>query len=326
VIIAGLTRLDTSLWTPFMPEGVEAVIAESATLFFAYVGFDAVANSAEECRQPSRDIPAGICISLAVCAALYVGVVIVLSGLVYYKDIDQDSPLSSAFESKHGMKWVRDLVDIGGLIGLTTTLLIGLYAQARVYLGMARDGVLPTFLSRVHRRFHSPAAAQLLCGGVAIFLATLFNVHLLASLLSIGVMTSYSSVCAAVLCLRSNNPSICLRALVASVLLSIAFATCLRCAAPVALTAVFAALLLASILPFLKSMEFTEPDLGATFACPFVPYIPWLGLCSNVGLMVQLPAEAWIRFGVVTLLALGYFEWKQRLDPNAMARATSDPL
>ena len=102
---------------------------KTATLFFAYVGFDAVANSAEECRSPSRDLPLAIVASLGACALLYVGVVLVLAGLVAPEDVDSSAPLAVAFDSHPGLGWVSDVIDVGGVIGLSTTLLIGLYAQ-----------------------------------------------------------------------------------------------------------------------------------------------------------------------------------------------------
>ena len=101
-------------------------------MFFAYVGFDAVANSAEECRDPRRDIPVGIVTSLAVCACLYVAVVLVLAGLVSLDEVDTSAPLAEAFDNTPGLRWAGSVIAVGGVVGLSTTLLIGLYAQARV--------------------------------------------------------------------------------------------------------------------------------------------------------------------------------------------------
>lgn len=132
--------LSTSPWPAFYVCLFHHVHTKSATLCFAYIGFDAIANSAEEVRKPSVDIPIAIVSALSICAVLYIAVVLALAGLVSYQDVDEEAPLASAFDSKKGMRWARVLVDVGGVVGLSTTLLVGLYAQARVYLGMARDG------------------------------------------------------------------------------------------------------------------------------------------------------------------------------------------
>ncbi|WOL19312.1 hypothetical protein Cni_G28110 [Canna indica] len=133
---------------------------------FNLSGFDDVANSAEESKRPQRDLPLGILGSLLVCAILYIGVCLVLTGMVPYKFLGEDAPLAEAFTAK-GMKFVAILISIGAVVGLATTLLVGLYVQSRLYLGLARDGLLPSIFSKVHPVRHTPIHSQVWVGIVA---------------------------------------------------------------------------------------------------------------------------------------------------------------
>ncbi|XP_024032825.1 cationic amino acid transporter 9, chloroplastic isoform X2 [Morus notabilis] len=201
VILVGAFEVDTSNWSPFAPNGFKEILTGATVVFFAYVGFDAVANSAEESKRPQRDLPIGIIGSLLVCIALYIGVCLVITGMVPYNLLGEDAPLSEAFTSK-GLKYVSVLISIGAVAGLTTTLLVGLYVQSRLYLGLGRDGLLPSIFARVHPRRHTPINSQIWVGIVAGVLAGLFNVTVLSHILSVGSLTGYSVVAACVLSLR----------------------------------------------------------------------------------------------------------------------------
>ena len=137
-----------------------------------------------------RDLPLAIMISLGICASLYVAVCLVITGLVKYSDIDVSAPLTSAFQGLD-LGWVESIIGFGAVAGLSTTLLIGLYAQSRVYLSVARDGLIPPILAEVHPTFKTPIMAQALCGGLAMILAAFFNVKLLSEILDIGVIIGY---------------------------------------------------------------------------------------------------------------------------------------
>ncbi|KAJ6955070.1 amino acid permease family protein [Populus alba x Populus x berolinensis] len=193
VIFVGAFEVDVSNWSPFAPHGVKEILTGATVVFFAYVGFDAVANSAEESRRPQRDLPLGIIGSLVICIALYIGVCLVLTGMVPYYLLGEDAPLAEAFTSK-GLKYVSILISIGAVAGLTTTLLVGLYVQSRLYLGLGRDGLLPSLFSKVHPTRHTPIHSQVWVGIVAGTLGGLFNVHVLSHILSVGALTGCRQV------------------------------------------------------------------------------------------------------------------------------------
>ncbi|KAL8119299.1 hypothetical protein AgCh_016724 [Apium graveolens] len=201
VIIIGSFKVDVSNWTPFAPNGYKAVFTGATVVFFAYVGFDAVANSAEESKRPQRDLPLGIIGSLFICIVLYIGVCLVITGMVPYYSLGEEAPLAEAFTSK-GLKYVSVLISVGAVAGLTTTLLVGLYVQSRLYLGLGRDGLLPPIFAKVHPTHHTPIHSQVWVGIVAIVLAGLFNVQVLSHILSVGSLTGYSVVSACVITLR----------------------------------------------------------------------------------------------------------------------------
>uniref|UniRef100_A0A6N2MTZ9 Cationic amino acid transporter C-terminal domain-containing protein n=1 Tax=Salix viminalis TaxID=40686 RepID=A0A6N2MTZ9_SALVM len=184
VIFVGAFEVDVSNWSPFAPHGVKEILTGATIVFFAYVGFDAVANSAEE-----RDLPLAIIGSLLICIALYIGVCLVITGMVPYYLLGEDAPLAEAFSSK-GLKFVSILISIGAVAGLTTTLLVGLYVQSRLYLGLGRDGLLPSLFSKVHPTRHTPIHSQVWVGIVAGVLGGLFNVHMLSHILSVGALNS----------------------------------------------------------------------------------------------------------------------------------------
>ncbi|KAJ6335098.1 hypothetical protein OIU78_011855 [Salix suchowensis] len=207
VIFVGAFEVDVSNWSPFAPHGVKEILTGATIVFFAYVGFDAVANSAEESRRPQRDLPLGIIGSLLICIALYIGVCLVITGMVPYYLLGEDAPLAEAFSSK-GLKFVSILISIGAVAGLTTTLLVGLYVQSRLYLGLGRDGLLPSLFSKVHPTRHTPIHSQVWVGIVAGVLGGLFNVHMLSHILSVGALTGYSVVSACVLALRWKDKTV----------------------------------------------------------------------------------------------------------------------
>ena len=310
VIVAGMTVANSKNLHPFAPKGSSGVVQASAYVFFAYIGFDAVSNTAEECVSPKKDLPFGIVVSLLLCAILYMGVTLTLCGVVKYSSIDENAPLTTAFKG-HGMHWIELVIDLGAVVGLSTTLLVGLYSQSRIYLGIARDKLLPRRLALVDPKSGTPYMAQVLCFLIAGVLSAFFDVRRLSSVLSIGIMFAYTIVCAAVLKLRVETVE--RKALSTYLLFLVLFSAGAGfsykyggSSLPV-LLGIFSFLTILVLIMIRVSLTFHMPADSSTYACPWVPILPALGMAFNVFQMCQLSYLAWIRLGLVTFLSfVGY--------------------
>ncbi|KAL3000589.1 hypothetical protein AAZX31_09G221400 [Glycine max] len=314
VIFAGAFEVDVSNWSPFAPNGLKAIFTGATVVFFAYVGFDAVANSAEESKRPQRDLPIGIIGSLLICIALYIGVCLVITGMVPYNLLGEDAPLAEAFTSK-GLKFVSILISVGAVAGLTTTLLVGLYVQqSRLYLGLGRDGLLPLIFAKVHPKRHTPIHSQIWVGLVASVLAGLFNVHVLSHILSVGTLTGYSVVSACVIVLRwkdKTNSQVSSSAEREGVICLIAVALCgFASGLLYRYDASFIFLILALVIAAGASaaLVFRQGYADAPgFSCPGVPLLPNICIFFNMFLFAQLHHEAWVRFVILCVVMVGVY-------------------
>jgi APA family basic amino acid/polyamine antiporter len=181
------------------------MIAGAGLIVFAYLGFDAVSTQAEEARNPKRDLPIGILGSLLICTVLYVALVAVLTGMVRYDEIDAKAGVSIAFKQV-GLPWAEFVVETAGIAGLTSVLLVGLLASARVLMAMSRDGLLPSSLADVHARFGTPWKSTLVVGFFGSLFAGFLPLGALLELTNIGTLFAFSVVCGAVLVMRYINP------------------------------------------------------------------------------------------------------------------------
>ncbi|XP_074272808.1 cationic amino acid transporter 9, chloroplastic-like [Silene latifolia] len=318
VIIAGSFKVEVSNWKPFVPNGFDTVLTGATVVFFAYVGFDAVANSAEESKRPQRDLPLGIIGSLLICIALYIGVCLVITGMVPYNLLGEDAPLATAFTSK-GLKFVSVLISVGAVAGLTTTLLVGLYVQSRLYLGLGRDGLLPQIFAKVNLKRHTPMNSQIWVGFVAAVMAGLLNVHVLSHILSVGTLTGYSVVSACVLSLRFKEKSENqasgrrLSRWAEGIIWLVVLACCGFTAGAVyrfddSYLFLIIPLVIALIgLAALYSRQTYTGTAPQGFSCPGVPFLPAICIFFNMFLFAQLHYEAWVRFVVVSILTLGIY-------------------
>ncbi|KAK7340477.1 hypothetical protein VNO77_21181 [Canavalia gladiata] len=313
VIFAGAFEVDASNWSPFAPNGLKAIFTGATVVFFAYVGFDAVANSAEESKRPQRDLPIGIIGSLLICVALYIGVCLVITGMVPYKLLGDEAPLAEAFNSK-GLKFVSILISIGAVAGLTTTLLVGLYVQSRLYLGLGRDGLLPSIFAKVHSERHTPIHSQVWVGLVASVLAGLMNVRVLSHILSVGTLTGYSVVSACVVVLRWSDKTkgqVSSSAKQEGVLCLIAVAVCgFATGLFYRYGASFIFLILAIVIgaAACAALVFWQVYAAAPgFSCPGVPVLPNICIFFNMFLFGQLHQEAWVRFVVLSIIMVGVY-------------------
>mmetsp|Transcript_81183 Transcript_81183/g.262404 ORF Transcript_81183/g.262404 Transcript_81183/m.262404 type:complete len:334 (+) Transcript_81183:928-1929(+) len=307
--------MHTENLSPFLPYGFGPVASTSTTCCFAYIGFGTVANAAEECVNPRRDLPIAITASLAICSALYIAFALVLCGIVPFRNIDPAAPVVDAFGPKYAnVPWVAVLVDWGAIIGLYTTLLSGLYSQARMYLAMSRDGLICKALSVVSPRFGTPVRSQLLCGLISVVLAVCFPVNKLVRFLNIGVLLSYTVVCAGVLVLRAENPTLTavsssvltVASVLAAVVVELLSDISHTAASPVMMV-VLCVLLFAICFVSCTALVCQKYRSPETFACPLCPAVPLFGIIINGYLLAQCHWEAWVRLAGTTLFILAIY-------------------
>ena len=195
-----------SNWHPFAPNGWPGILTGGSIVFFTYIGFDSVSTAAEECKNPQRDLPRGIIATLVVCTILYIGVVVVLTGLVPWQTLmDDAAPVVNTMKKLHFGN-VRLVVLIGALMGMISSLLVFQLGQARVWFAMSRDGLLPRVFGRVHPRFHTPDFSTWLAGIVVGIPAGLLDIGTLADLSNIGTLFAFALVAGGVLILRYREP------------------------------------------------------------------------------------------------------------------------
>jgi APA family basic amino acid/polyamine antiporter len=226
VILVGAFYINPANWTPFAPYGYAGLsffgttlfgqagaggeplgmLAGAAVIFFAYIGFDSVSTHAEEAKDPRRDVPVGIIASLIICTVLYIAVAAVLTGMVHHSEINIETPVSDAFR-RAGLPWARFLISAGAVAGITSVLLVMMLSQPRVWLAMARDGMVPpNFFGAVHPRYRTPYKATILTGVLVAIGAAFLPLRILADLTNIGTLFAFVVVCSAVLIMRRTNP------------------------------------------------------------------------------------------------------------------------
>jgi APA family basic amino acid/polyamine antiporter len=206
-IIIGIGHVNPANWHPFLPFGPAGIFRGASIIFFAYIGFDQISTSAEETRNPSRDLPLGIFLSLAICTVLYIAVTAVLTGMVSYKQLNVASPVSHAL-ILIGQNTAASVIAVGALCGLTTVLIVLLFGQSRIFFSMARDGLLPGFFSRIHPKFRTPYLSTILVGIVVALVAGLTPIDIVAELTNVGTLAAFILVSAAVLVLRRTQPDL----------------------------------------------------------------------------------------------------------------------
>ncbi len=204
-------------WEPFVPSnegafgeyGISGILRAAGLVFFAYVGFDAVATAAAETRRPQRTIPIGLLATVIISTVLYVMIGIVMTGLVPYKTLNVPDPLAVAVSQSHGsLQWLEGFVSVAAVIGLAATVLVTFYGQTRIFMRMSSDGMLPERLGRVNERFQTPGPATLVCAIAGAIIAALLPIDVLGDLVSIGTLLSFTIVCAGVLVLRRTRPDL----------------------------------------------------------------------------------------------------------------------
>ena len=215
VIAAGWHYVNPALWHPFIPasQGPEkygwAGIMRAATLvFFAYIGFEATSTAAQEAKNPQRDLPIATLASLAICTILYIGIAAVITGLLRFDQLDTAEPVVTAVRAHPQLFMLRWAVEIGALIGLSSVILVMIIAQPRIFMIMARDGLLPPVFAKIHPKYHTPHINTVITGVGIAALAAVFPLDVLGDLVSMGTLIAFVAVCAGVLILRKTRPDL----------------------------------------------------------------------------------------------------------------------
>lgn len=188
-----------------MPFGFSGVAEGAAVVFFAVFGYDTLTTAAEEARDPQRDLPRAVLLSLAVALTLYVAMSLVLTGVVRFDTLNNPAPVVTAFASL-GLPWVAFIVSVAAVAGITSVMLAFLLGCARIWFAMSRDGLLPAWFAVVHPRFRTPYRPTLVAGAVTAIVAALYPIREVAELVNIGTLSAFAVICIAVLVLRRTRP------------------------------------------------------------------------------------------------------------------------
>ena len=200
VIFLGLNYVNPSNWSPFAPNGVEGVLKGVSAVFFAYIGFDALSTTAEECKNPRRDLPLAMMFSLVICTVLYIALALVLTGMVTYTKLNVGDPLAFVFGPEGAnIPWVAGIIAVSAVIALATVFLVFQIGQPRLWMAMSRDGLLPKIFSSIHPKFKTPWFATIVTGFVVAIPALFMNLTEVTDLASIGTLFAFVVVCAGVL-------------------------------------------------------------------------------------------------------------------------------
>ena len=207
VIVAGAFYVRPGNWHPFMPNGFSGVMSGVSAVFFAYIGFDAISTTAEECRNPQRDLPRAMFYTLFICTALYIVLVVVLTGMTNYSKLNVADPLAYVFKSQNSAisNVIAGVISASAIIVIASVLLIYQLGQPRIWMSMSRDGLLPKIFSRIHPKYKTPSFSTILTGFVVAVPALFLNLDIVIALTSIGTLFAFVLVCGGVLVLQNQK-------------------------------------------------------------------------------------------------------------------------
>ncbi|CAG8535264.1 2891_t:CDS:2 [Funneliformis mosseae] len=213
-VIVASTKINPKNYDPFIPPnegsfekfGVTGILSASSVVFFAYIGFDSISTTAQEAKNPQRNLPIGIISSLIICTILYVAVCVTLTGVVPYTELDSPAPVAVAINAM-GMKWLGTIVDFGALVGLISGVLVLLVGQPRIFYSMAKDGLLFPAIAKLHPKFKTPYISTIITGAICSTIASLLPIGMLAELTSVGTLLAFFLVNVGVMLLRITAPN-----------------------------------------------------------------------------------------------------------------------
>ena len=301
VIIMGFFYVNTNNWNPFMPNGFTGVLQGVSAVFYAYIGFDAISTTAEECENPQRDLPRGMMYALLICTVLYILIALVLTGMVHYSELKVDDPLAYVFD-KLNLKWIGYIISISAVVATTSVLLVFQLGQPRIWMTMSRDGLLPKRFSKIHPKYKTPAFASIITGLLVGIPSLFLPSAIMTDLTSIGTLFAFVLVCLGVLFLpnlgkegggKFKLPYINGQFIVPALLLLFVF--------------LFRERLLASVtnlanenhqeILFLLFIIIATVISVLTFMRKY-SLIPILGALSCLYLMIEIPLNSWLWFFV----------------------------
>lgn len=319
VIAVGVFYIDMNNWSPFAPNGLSGVLKGVSAVFFAYIGFDAISTTAEECENPQRDLPRGMMWAIIICTILYILIALVLTGIVSYDQLAVGEPLAFVFKQINLTK-MTFIISVSAVIAMASVLLVFQMGQPRIWLSMSRDGLLPKRFSKIHPKYKTPSFATIVVGFVVAVPALFMNLTMVTDLCSIGTLFAFVLVCGGVLVLQ-NKPDV-QRGSFRTPYVNAGF--------------VLPFLFLATVLYFYFSNDLQRffafegwSDFGqkipalifwafSTFlTIVSVPkklsLIPSLGLLSCLYMMSEIPLQNWIYFGIWLLVGLViYFSYSRK--------------
>ena len=310
VITVGVFYIDMKNWSPFAPEGMSGVLKGVSAVFFAYIGFDAISTTAEECENPQRDLPRGMMWAIIICTVLYIIIALVLTGIVPYHQLGVGEPLAFVFE-RINMPKMTFIISMSAVVAMASVLLVFQMGQPRIWLSMSRDGLLPKRFSKIHPKYKTPSFATIVVGFVVAIPALFMNLTMVTDLCSIGTLFAFVLVCGGVLVLQ-NKPDVP-RGSFKTPYLNAGF--------------VLPILFLGALIYFYQSNELFHylqfkswtdfghkiPSLIFWIFTIFLTVvsipkklslIPTLGLLSCLYMMSEIPLQNWIYFGIWLVLGL----------------------
>jgi len=323
VIILGFFYVEPANWNPFLPNGFEGVLMGVSAVFYAYIGFDAISTTAEECQNPQRDLPRGMIYSLVICTVLYILIALVLTGMVHYSELNVNDPLAFVFE-RVGQKWISYIVAISAVVATTSVLLVFQLGQPRIWMSMSRDGLLPKPFALLHSKFHTPYFSTIITGLLVAIPSLFMPSGRMTDLTSIGTLFAFVLVSGGVLMLPRLgattkrafklpyiNGKIVIPSLYAIFVyfmwnrITTAFSNLSKDNLQEILFLVFIFLgLLLSVMSFIKNLSL----------------IPILGVLFCAYLLIEIPAISWIWFfcwmaiGLVIYFLYGYRKSKLAIE------------
>ena len=319
VIAVGVFYIDMNNWTPFAPEGISGVLKGVSAVFFAYIGFDAISTTAEECENPQRDLPRGMMWAIIICTILYIIIALILTGIVPYDQLAVGEPLAFVFQQINLPK-MTFIISISAVVAMASVLLVFQMGQPRIWLSMSRDGLLPKRFSKIHPKYKTPSFATIVVGFVVAIPALFMNLTMVTDLCSIGTLFAFVLVCGGVLVLQ-NKPDV-ERGSFRTPYMNAGY--------------VLPVLLLGSLIYFWSTgdlLQYFQIKSGSDFGQKIPSLIFWiftlfltvvsvpkklslipsLGLLSCLYMMSEIPLQNWIYFGIWLLIGLViYFTYSRK--------------